>query len=78
MSGNVKTCRLERREINKKAWIEGQKFCGLLMYTDANTYFFYSMMCNEDIAQRISNRTYITELKIYRFEKDFLIEHPKA
>lgn len=32
------------------------------------------MMCNEDIAQKMSNRTDITELKIYRSEKDFIRE----
>ena len=34
----------------------------------------YSMMCNEDTVEKMSNRTDITELKIYRSEKDFIIE----
>ena len=32
------------------------------------------MMCNENSAQKMSNRTDITEIKIYRSEKDFIIE----
>lgn len=31
-------------------------------------------MCNENTAEKMKNRTDITELKIYRSEKDFIIE----
>ena len=44
------------------------------MYTDANTLVSYSMMCNEDTVKKMRNRTDITELKIYRSIKDFIIE----
>ena len=56
----------------KKAIKKG--YSCLVTYTDANTHFSYSMMCNEDTAEKISNRTDITELKIYCSEKDFIIE----
>ena len=56
----------------KKAVKKG--YSCLVTYTDANTHFPYSMMCNEDTAQKMSNRTDITELKIYRSKKDFIIE----
>ena len=56
----------------KKAVKKG--YSCLVTYTDANTHFSYSMMCNEDTDQKMSNRTDITELKIYRSTKDFIIE----
>ena len=56
----------------KKAIKKG--YSCLVTYTDAKMHFSYSMMCNEDTAQKMSNCTDITELKIYRSEKDFIIE----
>ena len=56
----------------KKAVKKG--YSCIVRYTDVNTHFSYSMMRNEDTAQKMSNRTDITELKIYRSEKDFIIE----
>ena len=56
----------------KKAVKKG--YSCLVTHTDANTHFSYSMMCNEDTAEKTSNRTDITELKIYCSEKDFIIE----
>ena len=56
----------------KKAVKKG--YSCLVTYTDAKMHFSYSMMCNEDTAQKMSNCTDITELKIYRSEKDFIIE----
>lgn len=56
----------------KKAVKKG--YSCLVTYTDANTHFSYSMMCNENTAEKMKNRTDITGLKIYRSEKDFIIE----
>ena len=56
----------------KKAVKKG--YSCLVTYTDANTHFSYSMMCNENTAEKMSNRTDITELKIFRSTKDFIIE----
>jgi len=63
---------MEDEKEYKKAVKKG--YSCLVTYADASTHFSYSMMCNENTAQKMGNRTDITELKIYRSEKDYIIE----
>ncbi len=61
---------------DEKEYKKGVKkgYSCLITYTDANTHLSYIITCNEDGVKNTLNRTDLIDIRIYRSEKDFIIE----